>query len=70
MNTTARESCNPWEGTGTLAEVFLCLFDAGKTDWCARNAKYVSHQDELASDIWEYDKRIRESIPRLAIVPF
>lgn len=60
---------NPWDGTGTLAELLIDLFHAGRTDQIARNAKYKSHEDELMADMAEYNRRILAAIPDIIIVP-
>ena len=61
---------NPWVGTSTIAELLLNAFEAGKTEWCAKNAKYVSHQDELIAELWDLDHRILYDVALVNTVPF
>ena len=67
MNT---KDSNPWEGSGTLAELLLNVHYDGFLMSIAITTGYRSFADELESERWFVEQGILRQVMTVAVVPF
>ena len=67
MNT---KDSNPWEGSGTLAELLLSVHYAGCLTMSIAITGYRSFADELESERWFVEQGILRQVMTVAVVPF